>query len=280
MLPLLLFLAVSVAAQPWKPDPSKAGGELPFRTVNGTAFTRAGNELYTSDWVDDRDPSGRRRLRIVVQRRTAAGWSTPEPVPFRSEFTDYQPVLSLDGKTLFFNSTRPLPSENQEGLQNLWFVKRTRSGWSQPQPVPGVNTPHREGYAAPVKSGDLYFNSDRPGGLGAQDIYVARKLRGGGYGPPELVRELSSADSENDLWMDPAERFVILNRFFDSSREISLFFSRRINGRWQTPVPLDSYNRPKVWELTPCLSPDGKFLLLSINSVISSRPWQPPATSP
>src|SRR5215470_307157 len=54
----------------------------------------------------------------------------------------------------------------------------------------------------PSATGDLlelYFNSDRPGGPGLQDMYVSRRARTTDpWGPPALVAELSTADDESN----------------------------------------------------------------------------------
>src|SRR5688572_17769778 len=51
------------------------------------------------------------------------------------------------------------------------------SEWSTPEPLPaGINTSVSEQNAILSKDGlSLYFTSDRPGGLGGLDIYIAQR---------------------------------------------------------------------------------------------------------
>ena len=232
------------------------------RTVNGIAFTPDGRRLYVSDWVEARDATGRRRLRIFEWRHEGGRWVGPHAVAFGSAYTDYQPVMHPDGSRLYFQSTRPAPGDTAETLQNLWVVERVGDGWSAPRELTALNSPAREGYAAPLADGTLYFNSDRPGGRGLQDFYRAR-LVDGRWTPPVPVDELNTADGENDLFVDPRGRFVIFNRYVDSTRAIDLYVAFRApDGRWGVPRPLDAVNGPG-WELTPTVTPDGRYFLFT-----------------
>lgn len=68
-----------------------------------------------------------------------------------------------------------------------------------PTLLPNVNTASRD--EAPRLSADeleLFFSSDRPGGAGGLDLYVARRAsRDADFGAPERIVELSTASSES-----------------------------------------------------------------------------------
>lgn len=116
-------------------------------TVNGLAFESDGCTLYVSRWVDGVDYRGRRRSRIFRYRCAGGQWTQAEPLPFSTEFTDYQPVLSPDGSRLFFTSTRPIPGTSSETRQNVWYVDRAGTGWAAPRIVGELASPGWDGYA-------------------------------------------------------------------------------------------------------------------------------------
>ncbi len=273
MFPGLVCVTVLAAnLQPWAVPPGAkqpwplADGKL--RTMNGIAFTRDGRTLYTGLGVAERDARGRPRARLMVQSYRAGTWTAPEPLAINSRFNDYQPVLAPGEKRLYFNSTRPLPGESEERPHQIWVADRSGDRWGEPRPLP-VGAGSNASYPAITAGGTLLFTSNRPGGLGGRDIWTSRNTRGE-WSQPVLVTELSSPDDENDVWIDPRGRLVILNRYHASSREIAVFASRRTDGRWSSPQPLDAVNRPKAWELTPCVSPDGKYFLFTLDGVIHS----------
>ncbi|MBX9600486.1 MAG: hypothetical protein K2X35_05770 [Bryobacteraceae bacterium] len=67
--------------------------------------------------------------------------------------------------------------------------------------------------------------------------------------------------------MDPKDRLMILNRYYDDTRKIRVFISRKQRDAWSQPVAVPALDLPE-WALTPCLSPDGKYLLFTQRGVI------------
>src|SRR6516162_6013893 len=98
-----------------------------------------------------------------------------------SQYNDTRMTIRRDGLEFFLTSTRPT---GRIGKNDIWVTTResTLEPWSTPVNLgPTVNYP---GYitGAPALSWDgttLYFYSDRPGGFGGRDLYVAtrEKLR-------------------------------------------------------------------------------------------------------
>ena len=244
------------------------------RTVNGLAFTPDGRTLYTSYWVGERDSTGRRRLRIFEWVHDGHDWRGPTPVRFGSRYTDNQPVMTPDGRRLYFQSTRPEAGDSAEVPENLWYVDRDGTGWSEARPLPALNTAaSREGYAMPTAVGTVYFYSDRPGGAGEEDFYRSR-LVNGALSAPELVTELNSEHGENDLFVDPEERFAIFNRYVSATRDSDLYIAFRDGDRWGAPRPLSELNGP-TWELTPMVSPNGQYLFYTLGGTIMQTELAP-----
>jgi Tol biopolymer transport system component len=90
--------------------------------------------------------------------------------------------VSPDGRRIVWGSSdRP----GGPAGRDLWQARRVDGRWQDPEPL-SINTPSKD--YDPMFSGDgrwLYFFSDRPGGLGNEDLYRAAVLDDGGYGPAE-----------------------------------------------------------------------------------------------
>src|SRR5215471_5711869 len=104
------------------------------------------------------------------------------PAVVNSAFDDSHPAVSKDGLSLFFTSTRPGPdSRGQIGLgdYDLWVTQRDSLDdcWQAPINLgPVVNSASRD--FAPNLTTDghwLYFHSNRPGGCGGLDLWVAHR---------------------------------------------------------------------------------------------------------
>jgi Tol biopolymer transport system component len=104
------------------------------------------------------------------------------------------PILSPDRLTLIFESDRV--SGNS---YDLYVATRTtvQADFGAPALLAGVNTTSRDDPASLSADGKtLYFNSDRPNGLGADDIYTAIMDSSGAFGNVRNVAELNSAQSD------------------------------------------------------------------------------------
>lgn len=108
-------------------------------------------------------------------------------------FSEIRLTISPDGATaLWFSRNRP----GGAGGYDIWMSRRSGGEWSAPAPV-SFNTPQRD--FDPAFSADgrfVYFSSDRPGGLGGDDIYRVA-VTADGFGDPEnLGAAVNSAGNE------------------------------------------------------------------------------------
>lgn len=229
-----------------------------LRTQNGINFTRDGRTLYLSGSIDRKFDNDRNYSSLFITEFENDDWSAPLRLILEPDIDAYHPVLSFDNQHLFFNSRSGINSGNVPVKNNIWVVERIRDGWGSASMVEGVNSDAYDSYPTVAKNGNLYFNSDRDGGQGSMDIYVARFIDGK-FRTPENLSSLNSEDSENDQVVDPDERFIIFNRYVDATRSLDLFISFNKDEDWTAPRPLDNINSSEIWELTPTLSPDGQY---------------------
>jgi len=98
---------------------------------------------------------------IFISVRGDGGWSEPFSIGpvVNSNFQEWSPSLSQDGKTLFFSSNRPGGS----GSFDVYQTQRQGDGWktwSSPVGVPNINSEGRELFYL-ESNGFQWFTSTR-----------------------------------------------------------------------------------------------------------------------
>ena len=74
--------------------------------------------------------------RIYFTYEKDGHWTQPEPAPWPDERGKTQYTAGPDGRTLFFQSFRPMRMDDSGRDINIWKVEWTGSGWTEPQPLP------------------------------------------------------------------------------------------------------------------------------------------------
>ena len=204
------------------------------------------------------------------------------------------PRLTDGGATLYFTF------RGEDGQADIYRARLVRERWQSAEPVAELNSAADD--IGPVLTPDgreLYFYSNRPGGLGGFDLYVARR-EGARWGTPRnLGPTVNSPAHEYDPTLSPDGRSL----YFSSNRtpemgrqatekaqpdsgkdwaatlrshpgltQFDLYVARRqeIEQDWDAPEPLAELNLPTSNEGAPFVSPDGKFLYFA-----SDRPARP-----
>ncbi|MEW6251835.1 MAG: carboxypeptidase regulatory-like domain-containing protein, partial [Planctomycetota bacterium] len=173
---------------------------------------------------------------IWVARHADGGWQAPTNLgpAVNSEFNEYGPAVSPDGRTLYFASNRPLPDDPRQPdpaawpatvredlfrrTYDLYAAELTEAGPQLARPLTALNTLANEGAPCVSPAGDfLYFASDRPGGLGGFDLYRTRRLRGVFQPPENLAAPVNSPANE----LDPGLTALGYALYFSSDRVVS-----------------------------------------------------------
>lgn len=147
---------------------------------------------------------------LYESRRVGGAWTAPALLPFGVPgVVEFDPFLSIDGKTLYYTSFRGVDGGPPRPDGDIWKVSRTASGWGTPVHLgPEVNTDANEFFPTTTADGALYFNSDRDGGVGAWDLYRAPR-QGSGFGPAQLLAgDVNTAIWEFNPSLTPGAHFL------------------------------------------------------------------------
>lgn len=151
-------------------------------------------------------------------------------------YNQYRPALSPDGLTMFFGF-------NNFVITRLWFATRssTLADFSNPTALSGVASSNgNDDEESPFNTADgqeLWFVSNRTGGLGGLDVYVAEKS-GQGFANPTAVASINSTDDE----YDPVLSADGLTIYFSSKRPggvggSDIWWSHRVSTSDSFPAP-------------------------------------------
>lgn len=153
-------------------EPSKLKGDVnDGEQVGAAALTPDGQTMIFSAFQHDVEGQGRTDLYMATRQNGKWIDVTNLGSSVNSSAYDAQPTLSADGRTLYFVSDRA----NGKGGTDVYVSQWNGSSWSAARPLDGVNTAANE--MSPVIAADgrtLTFASDRSGGSGGYDIYVAK----------------------------------------------------------------------------------------------------------
>lgn len=204
---------------------------------------------------------------VTTRGSTSDPWGEPVNLgpTVNTSALDGNTMISPDGLTLHFTSNRP----GGHGGWDIYVTTRatTNDDWSTPVNLGSpVNTSDSDGDALVSANGLLlFFDSNRSGGYGSNDIYV------------------STRNSTDDSWGEPANLGSTVNSSaLDASPNISadgltlIFMSNRPGGSgafdlwmttrattdddWSTPVNLGPTVNTSAFDGTASISADGSTL--------------------
>lgn len=255
---LVGFYGNSQQVQLFEPGLISDGG------VFGLTISPDGN---TALWVKS---NGKRDTLVILQSNKINGsWTKPVTASFSSadaKWKDIDPIFSPDGKTVLFQSNRPVPDRPGRTGFDIWAVDRTASGWTPPYHLGNViNTDASESYASVTNKGDVYFMKDNPASVGNSDIYVSRKINGK-YQEPENIGLPVNTEKfrESNPFISPDEDYII---YFSSDStglgEVDLYISFKKEGKWMLPKNIGAPINSEQAEFCPFYNVKEKRLYFS-----------------
>jgi Tol biopolymer transport system component len=224
----------------------------------GGAVTPDGKTIYFNRSIP------RSYLYVICLSHLRDGkWSHPEVAPFSGTWRDSDPVLSPDGRRLYFASDRPWPGQKDPNF-DIWVVDLAGPQPDVPRRIEGpVNSKHNEYFASEASDGTLYVASDRPGGVGGADVYRVKRV-GDRYPVAEDLGEpVNKKDTATlDVLIAPDQSFLIMGTFGRTDGDSDLFLARQHDGVWDAPEAIAAVNT-EAREYSPRFSSDGRDLIFT-----------------
>jgi len=191
--------------------------------------------------------------REMILRFDSETGNTESPSFASSNYSEGDPWYSAALQRLCYTSNRPHElsvgsAEAEKQDSDIWCVQYLGGEWQNPQPLPApVNSAATEFSPVLTPEGSVYFASDRPGGMGMGDIWMASPLTEGTWTVENLGPAVNSAYGEWNLEMSPDGSWLI----FEASHRASnlgvpgdLYISHRTAEGWSPAVPLSLLNTP------------------------------------
>jgi Tol biopolymer transport system component len=212
------------------------------------------------------------RYRLFFSRCVDGTWSAPQTPPFAApdSVDEADPAFTADGGRLYFVSSRDDPRSRDEADLDIWFVAREPGGaWGEPQRLPEpVNSPASELLPRPQQDGSLIFGSDRAGGAGGHDIYVA-KQEGSAWRVANLGAPINTTHDEYEAELSRDGRLMMV--IADRGDHSHLYPYRRVGTVWRAEPRI--VPKRDVFQVGPLLSPEGDRLLFAQADGARSGEW-------
>jgi len=188
----------------------------------------------------------------MVYKEFGNNWSFPYPMfisKYSNEGTDVGLTMSTDGNVIIMTLQR----NDGSGNNDLYMSTRTGDfSWSEPLNLgPDINTPYRE--TTPfltIDKSTLYFSSNRPGGMGGNDIYYSKRINSSWthWSTPQLLESPINSDSdESQPFFDITSGFLYFTSKRDGSSDI--FRTRLVKPLKETVTVKGKIMNPKNEDL-------------------------------
>jgi Tol biopolymer transport system component len=154
-----------------------------------------------------RDDAGREDTDLWIADWDGSRATNPRPLgaPFDTPYNEHSPSMSRAGSILF-NSARP----GGLGRNDLYLSRMKDGRYDAPKHLAGLSSPSHDAgaYLAPDES-YLLFWSDRPGGSGKDDVYIAFREGEDWSAPVNLGPEVNSPEAETAPQVSPDGKWLV-----------------------------------------------------------------------
>ncbi|MHC4206194.1 MAG: histidine phosphatase family protein [Planctomycetota bacterium] len=270
ILALVLIMSAHVANADFTFGEPTNLGSFVNSSVRDFGPTCSADELSLYFESDRPGGPGNQDLWVTMRSTTEHPWAEPVNLGqiVNSSYADNSPGITADGLSLFFDSDRP----DGFGERDIWFVTRStiNDPWAEPvNHGPPINASYNETDACISADGmELYFSSDRPGGSGGADLWVARRSTvEDGWGTPVNLGPYLNTSFDDGGPKISKDGHCLFFEFYSAADDFGIWMSKRPNKEkpWCIPVNLGLPVNGSASEMQPEISSDGSTLYFTSN---------------
>ncbi len=212
-------------------------------------------------------------------------WNKSEPIPgkINTEYHDGATGFTPDGNLLLY---RNIIGATKSG--DIYYSKLSTSNgkWGSPKEMLAkemkskkaskrMNSSYFESSATMTENGEeIYFVSERPGGLGQADIYYIKKAGKTWSDPINLGANINTSSDEKCVFIHPSGKILFFssNGFEECFGSYDLYYSLKDEaGNWGKPINMGAPINTVKEEKTITVSKDGKTAYVGAYYNIQSR---------
>lgn len=138
---------------------------------------------------------------IYISEKEDSTWSEPKKISTNINTPEHDAAIGIspDGSRLF------LYRSNNYGTGDIWTSELEGNTWSVPKQLEGINSKHLEpSVSISADEQVIFFSSNRPGGYGGLDIYMARLLPNSKWADPiHLGPEVNTPFDDDSPFIHP-----------------------------------------------------------------------------
>ncbi|MGZ3930920.1 MAG: hypothetical protein ACXVP0_06020, partial [Bacteroidia bacterium] len=224
-------------------------------------FTYRGKESMGGllDKFNKPSPDGDYNEDIFIARKVNGKWQKPEGIAELNTIENEAVIsISNDGQLLF------IFKEDDKDKGDIYESHLENGKFAPPVKLRGeVNSASWEGSIS--QSADqkrIFFSSERPGGKGGKDLYVAYKMADGSWGNVKnLGDKINTPYDEDAPFIHPDGRALIFSsQGHNSMGDFDIFLSDldELDSTWKAPVNVGYPVNTPDYDLFYVLSADGK----------------------
>lgn len=197
----------------------------------------------------------------------------PMPEPFNMNANEGGATVTIDNKEMILTICKYEDKKNPSYANcDLYYTKFEYGMWRDLEKIDAVNTPNYWESQPSISSDgkDLYFISDRPGGMGGYDIYLSQRDENGNWGVPKnLGKNINSKGNEKSPFIHTDSKTL----YFSSAGHpgvggYDIFYSRLDkNGNWQKAVNIGYPINTSYDDVGFFVSTNGKYGYFGSNNM-------------